>query len=307
MLRTRSAKVQNGGAMHDWGDIRHFLAVAETGSTLAAGRALRVSQTTVARRITALEAALSLVLFERRQAGYLLTPAGEALVGQARAAEEAMRRLGDEAALLGRTAGGAVRLTMSPIFAFTFMAPIIRDLRVAHPEIRIEVDTSEEVRDLAGGEADVALRVSKQPTGAGLVCRRLTHDPWTVYCSRTYAEQHGVPRRIEELARAPFIGGGEPEVWAQYQQWLIEHGLEGQVVMHHNSSTGLLAAVRAGMGLAVLPCLAADGDPDLVRCLPPLDGVTVSLWLVYHERFRHEPRIRAVLDFLAPRIPRYAS
>lgn len=290
---------------HDWSDIRHFLAVAETGSTLAAGRALRVSQTTAARRVAALEESLGLVLFERRQAGYLLTPAGETLLAHARTAEDAMRRLADEAAVLGRTAGGAVRLTMSPIFAFTFMAPIIRDLRVAHPEIGIEVDTSEEARDLAGGEADIALRVSKGPTGAGLVCRRLTDDPWTVYCSRAYAEQHGVPRHIEELARAPFIGGGEPNVWAHYQEWLTRHGLEGQVVMHHNSSTGLLAAVRAGMGLAVLPCLAADGDPDLVRCLPPNDEVTVSLWLVYHERFRHEQRIRTVLDFLAPRIPRF--
>lgn len=304
MLPTHSAKVQNG-AMHDWGDIRHFLAVAESGSTLAAARTLQVSQTTAARRIAALEEALGLTLFERRQSGYSLTPAGETLLAHARAAEDAMSRVVDEAALLRRAAEGVVRLTMSPIFAFTFMAPIVRDLRTAHPEIRIEIDTSEDVRDLAGGEADVALRVCHSPTGAGLICRRLTDDPWTVYCSRSYAEQHGVPRHLPELARAPFIGGGEPGVWAQYLEWLTEHGLEGQVVMHHNSSTGLLAAVRAGMGLAVLPCLAADGDPDLIRCLPPLEGVSVSLWLVYHERLRGEPRIRAVLDFLAPRIPRH--
>ena len=63
--------------MFDWNDLRAFLAVAETGSTLAAGRRLRVSQTTVARRVTALEQALGLTLFDRRQAGYVLTPIGE--------------------------------------------------------------------------------------------------------------------------------------------------------------------------------------------------------------------------------------
>ena len=64
--------------MLDWNDLRYFLAVARTGSTLAAGRTLRVSQTTAARRVTALEAALGLILFERRPTGYALTPAGEA-------------------------------------------------------------------------------------------------------------------------------------------------------------------------------------------------------------------------------------
>jgi DNA-binding transcriptional LysR family regulator len=292
--------------MRDWDDVRHFLAVADAGSTLAAGRALRVSQTTVARRITALEDALDLVLFERRQAGYRLTPAGEALLTHARAAEEPMRRLSAEAAQFGRAAGGVVRATMSPIFAFTFMAPIIRDLRLAHPELRIDLDTSETMRDLVGGEADIALRVSKGPVGAGLMCRRLTDNPWTVYCSRGYAEQHGLPRRIADLAGAPLIGGGEPEVWQHYRDWLVENHLEGQVVMQHTSSAGLLAAVRAGMGLAVLPCLVADGDPDLVRCLPPISG-TIGLWLVFPERLRHEPRIRTVVDFIAPRIPRHGS
>ncbi len=70
--------------MYDWNDVAAFLAVAETGSTLAAGRALRVSQTTAARRVAALEAALGAVLFERRAAGYALTPAGERLLGPAR-------------------------------------------------------------------------------------------------------------------------------------------------------------------------------------------------------------------------------
>ena len=66
--------------MLDWNDLRYFLGVADHGSTLAAGRALRVSQTTVARRIAALEQAIGFPLFEKRQAGYTRTPAGEALL-----------------------------------------------------------------------------------------------------------------------------------------------------------------------------------------------------------------------------------
>ncbi len=70
----------SSSAMLDWNDLRYFLAVAREGSTLAAGRALRVSQTTVARRVAALERTLGFPLFEKRQAGYALTPAGDELL-----------------------------------------------------------------------------------------------------------------------------------------------------------------------------------------------------------------------------------
>src|SRR5687768_14508662 len=73
-----------GWGIMDWNDLRYFVSVAEQGSTLKAGRALRVSQTTVARRIAALEEAIGLSLFERRAAGYALTPDGEALLRHAR-------------------------------------------------------------------------------------------------------------------------------------------------------------------------------------------------------------------------------
>jgi len=73
--------------MLDWNDLKYFLAVARGGSTLAASRAMRVSQTTVARRIAALEEAVGLTLFEKRPAGYALTPPGEELLGHAEEVE----------------------------------------------------------------------------------------------------------------------------------------------------------------------------------------------------------------------------
>ena len=157
--------------MLDWNDLRHFLAVARTGSTLAAGKALRVSQTTAARRVAALERELGLTLFERRAAGYRLTPAGEALVERAEAMEVAAAAFSDGAASQSREASGTVKLTVDEIYAVTLLAPLLRDLHDAHPGIRIELDTTEVKRDLAAGEADVALRMADRPTGAGLVGR----------------------------------------------------------------------------------------------------------------------------------------
>jgi len=284
--------------MYDWNDLKAFLAVAETGSTLAAAQTLRVSQTTVARRIAALEESTGLSLFERRQAGYALTPTGEAMVASAAAVRDAADRFGEAAGARSRDAGGTVVITAMEIFAVTVLPPILRDLRAAHPGIHIHLDTSDESRDLASGAADIAIRSSKQPTGAGLVGRRVADNPWTLYSSRDYADRHGVPHTREELASHPFIGGGGG-VWEPYLAWLRQHGLEESVVMQYDTASGLLAGVRAGMGLTILPAFLADREPDLIRCIPPKSEDTTGLWLLTHERLRHVPRVRAVLDFLA--------
>lgn len=292
--------------MLDWDDIRYFLAVAEGGSTLRAGRNLRVSQTTVARRIAALEATLGVTLFDRRQAGYALSPSGEHLLALAREMAGAAATFGQAASALAREVSGTVRLTTIELYAVTILPTILRDLHQAHPEIYIELDTSEEARDLASGAADIALRATARPAGGGLVGRRIAPDPWTLYCSRGYALTRGVPRTRSQLVGHTLVGGGGNKVWHSYQKWLKRHDLETSVVMYHDSVTGLLAAVRSGVGLAVLPTFMAAFDPELVRCLPPREEDTNALWLLTHESVRHVPRVRVVLDFLAERLRRLA-
>lgn len=304
MLRNRSAFLQDDAV--DWNDLRYFLAVAQTGSTLAAGRLLGVSQTTAARRIAALEAALGLTLFERRQAGYRLTPAGEALLDRARTVEQATVAITDAAAAHNRDVRGTVRLTTDDIFAVTVLPAILGSLHEAYPGIRIELDSSSEIRNLDAGAADVALRRSKTLEGSGLVARRIVNDVWRTYCSRDYAAAHGRPTSLRTLRNHALIGGGGGGVSQMYGAWLKENDLENAVAQHYTSITGLLAAVRAGVGVTVLPCFVADLEEDLVGCLPAAGNFGASLWLATHERLRHTPRVRVVVDFLAEHLSRLA-
>ena len=290
----------------DWNDLKYFIAVADGGSTLAAGRSLRVSQTTVARRIAALEDAVGIRLFEKRQAGYVLTPAGQDLLSRAQQVETAANGFAEAAAAQSREVSGTVKITTEEIYAITLLAPLLRELHETHPDILIELDTSQTVRDLGAGEADISLRSTKgnkQP--AGLVGRQLCIDDWALYCSRAYAERHGVPRSIAEMKHHAFIGGGGGNLWIHYQAWLQALGLEQQVAMHHATSGGLLSGVRSGFGIAVLPCVVADADPDLVQCVPPRSDHDRLLWLFTHDRVRHTPRVRAVIDFFYDRLSRH--
>jgi DNA-binding transcriptional LysR family regulator len=288
--------------MFDWNDLRYFLAVARKGSTLAAGRDLNVSQTTVARRIAALEGALGVPLFDRRPAGYALTPDGQTLLPKAESVEAAARSFGDSAAAEVRELRGTVRLSTEEIFSVTLLAPMLRELRERHPEIVIDLDASVDVRDLGSGEADVALRSISRPPPAGVVGRRLCEDNWSFYCSREYAARNGVPRSFRELKKHELIGGGGGNLWRVYSAFLEKIGLSDKVAMHQASSTGLLAAVRSGFGIAVLPCLVADDDPDLIQCMPPNNKHDRVMWVLTHERVRHSPRVRIVTDFLYERL-----
>ncbi|QDP20485.1 LysR family transcriptional regulator [Sphingomonas xanthus] len=289
--------------MIDWNDLRYLLAVAEGGSTLAAGRALRVSQTTVARRIAALEAAVGTPLFDRRSAGYAPTPAAQALLPLAQEVAGAARRF-EEAADAGRRAvGGVVRLTTEDIFADALLAPLLAELYVLHPEIRIEIDSTRLLRDLGAGEADVAFRSTSRTAPAGVVGRRICADDWTFYCSRDYAQRHGdIPRTMSALRDHPLVGGGGGNLWRAYEAILAEYGLRDRVAIHQGTSTGLLTGIRAGMGIGVLPCIVADGDENLLRCMRPRTDHGRVLWLLTHQRVRHSPPVRAAIDFLYKRL-----
>ena len=292
--------------MLDWNDLRYFIAVARHGSTLAAGRALAVSQTTVARRIAALEQSLGFPLFDKRQAGYAVTPAGEQLLQKAAKVEERASAFSEAVAAHSRDLSGTVKITTEEIYAVTLLAPLLPQLRQLHPEIVIDLDTSQAIRDLGAGEADISLRsTSETSQPAGVVGRKLCVDDWTLYCSKDYAARQGAPRALDEIKGHPIIGGGGGNLWVHYQAWLQALGLEDQVAMHHATSGGLLSGVRSGFGIAVLPCVVADSDPDLHRCIAPRTEHGRVLWLFTHDRVRRTPRVRAVIDFLYERLSRH--
>ncbi|MGK9214403.1 LysR family transcriptional regulator [Neorhizobium petrolearium] len=279
-------------------DLRFLLSVAETGSTLSASKALKVSQSTVSRRIAALEADLRIQLFDKRRSGYVLTEAGAALIAPAQAVRQAVDAFSKAAGSLSREISGTVRFTTNDVLANMLLTDLTIRLKQVHPGVRLEVDTSNLLRDLANGEADVALRAAPAPTEAGLVGLKLVEDYWSLYCSRSYAEHNGVPKGREELSGHALVGIDTHVRGRPIFDWARQHFPPEAVLLRQNSVPAVFASVRNGLGIGFYSEFIAADDPDLVLCFRPPVPPAAEIWLVTHERLRHVPRVRAVMDVI---------
>ena len=122
--------------MFDWNDLRHFLAVARTGSMNAAARSLGVNSSTVQRRVAALEKAIGRTLVERRPDGYALTAQGQVLLVEAAQVEAAIDALYRRLATLSGSAQGRVRLTsLVTIGQRIIRSGLLDRFHALHPEL----------------------------------------------------------------------------------------------------------------------------------------------------------------------------
>jgi len=283
----------------DWNDLKVFLAVARLGTTLGAARLLGVSQSTAARRVLAMEAALGIELFVKRQAGYALTEAGAALLGDAEAIESRIAAFVADAAAARRGVSGTVRLSTNELLANRYMLAAMRAFRAVQPGITVELDASDRVVDLGGGEADIAIRAGRAPTEADLAGRKIAPDGWSFYASRDYVAARGLPRAPAELAGHAVIGIDASRLVEPFGAAYRSVVRDGAVVMRQNNATALLGSIKAGLGIGAMSDFVAAGDPDLVRCFPMPLPFETAIWLLTPLRLQKEPRIRAVMDFFA--------
>ena len=227
-------------AMFDWNDLKYFLAVAHHHSTLAAGRALQVNQSTVQRRLTELERRLGRPLVQRHPTGYRLTEFGEALLPHAQSVAQAVAALERQLESDRLEAVGVIRVTCPEPLVYRIMQTTLLDrFHARYPGLRVEFVMSDKYLDLMKGEADVALR-SGDTEDNELVGRKIGDSLWAVYASRKYIERCGQPDRIEALGQHDLVGFDETMANHRAAQWLRDVAPHGRVVARNNSVRGLL-------------------------------------------------------------------
>lgn len=274
-----------------WDDLRVFLALAREGTLSTAARALGVSHPTVARRVATLEQRLGARLFDRLPDRFVPTPAGEQLLADTEAMEQAALSIHRRSAALGDTVKGVVRLSAGEAMA-AFLAGHLPTLRRALSEIEFEVVASHTLANLSRREADLLIR-EQVPDGTDIVARKLGRTAYAVYAARRLGLP---PDAASERAAAPWIGFDDDHAYMPGQKWLLDRLAGGRPAIRGNNWLVLHQAARAGAGLAVLPCHLADPDPALQRVGAVLPDVAAEQWLLVHRDLRALPRVRAVMD-----------
>jgi len=282
----------------DWNDLRYFVALARHGSTVAAARALDTNQSTVQRRLTALERRIGKPLATRSPAGYRLTELGREMLAHAERVEQAALAFEQHLQGATRNASGVLRVACpEPIVYRITQSALLERFKAKHPELRVEFVMSDKYIDLSKGEADVALR-SGDTDDAELVGRKIADSFWAVYASRGYLARHGKPERVEDLQRHQLVGLDETMAKHRAATWLARVAPGAKIVARNNSVLGLVYAVKSGIGLAPLPTALGDNEPDLVRVLGPIPELARIWRLLSHPDVRRTPRVSAFFDFI---------
>ncbi len=289
--------------MFEWGDLRHFLAVARGGSTLSAAKMLGCNQTTVARRIAALEESVGEKLFERASGGYRLTEVGSAMVQNAERVEGEIEAFSRMVAQRSRKLLGMIRVTTNDVLADCLLTPWLREFQQRFPVVQVETIITDRRLEIGRGEADIALRAQTSkapPLGDGIVARRLATGKWGVYCGRKYAEEFGAPKNAEDLVKHPIIAGAG-ELARFDPEFLKEAKARGAQVRQASSSIlNIAGAIKSGLGVGGIPCMLGELDPELQLCFL-FDEADYDLMLITREEMRNLPHVRAFNDFIASR------
>jgi DNA-binding transcriptional LysR family regulator len=286
----------------EWDDFKYFLAVARSGSLTGAARALKTSAATVGRRIQTLEERLGARLFDRKQTGYALTESGEAIRLKAEEVEEAVLSVEREAFGRDLRASGKVRVAAAEDIASVVVAPRLLELRHSYPGILLEMVSSWDVVNLTRREADVAIRTVR-PTHGDFVIRQVGVWNCALYASKNFAGARKLAADMNAMPDIDVISWTEEHRF-RGGDWFEKHAPNAPVVFAANSRHIQYAACKAGLGAAILPCLTADRDPDLIRLLSPERVRSLPLWLVVHHDLVRTARVRAVMDFLTEISPK---
>ena len=282
--------------MTHWDDIRYFLAIARNGNITAAARALGVNHSTVSRRIRALEEKHGVRLFERIPSGYEMTEAADGIYELALEIETKHQHISRH--LFGQDSRlqGEINLTMPHDILGYCLINDVAAFREKHADIQLNLFVAKGLKDLAAREADVAIRLTAAP-------------PEYLIGKKAASLQHGIYANDQVQTAITKTRTLVPLVlWTNdnaQPSWATEYFPTSEVALRVDDLYSMYAAVKAGIGVARMPCYMPDSlsDPtqsDVVKRLPiELPASSWGVWVLSHVDLRHTARVRRCRDFFS--------
>ena len=275
----------------NWDNLRYVLMVANKGSIAAAARELEVNRTTVLRRINLFQENLNCRIFERGDAGYVLTPEAEKMINAAREVEDTLFTMQRQIAGHELKLEGELRVTTTDSFMLSVLGPHLATFREKHPHIVVDLLVTNSILDLNRRDADVAIRPTRYPESS-LVSKRLCDVAFGVYVSVDYLEST-TPGNIIE---GRWIGLVDSLSSTPIGSWFDATIDKSRICMRCDSFVAIRIAAEAGIGLALLPRFLGDASQILTRVEFPTSELTTGLWILTHPDLVRSARVHAFID-----------
>lgn len=284
----------------NWDDLRFFLAVGRATSFVAAASELKVTHSTVARRITALESDLQAQLFSRTGQGCKLTPAGEKLLPYAEQLESVMLGLEETTAGKNHQLTGSVRIGTPDGIGNMFLASRLGQFQREHPALEFELIPVPMYYSLAKREIDISITVRK-PKSGNVVTRKLTDYKFGLFATRSYLDRHEPIRSRECLQRHCLVGYIDELLFDEDLNYMDEICAGLRPGFRSSTVIGQISAIAGGAGIGLIPYFLTHSETSLVPILPEL-SIERAFWLQVNPDSRQLARVRTTIDFIVKQI-----
>lgn len=283
--------------MATWDDLKFVLAVGRAGGLSAAARDLGVEHSTVSRRISACEARLGVRLFDRLPTGFIPTSDGIKAIAAATRIEQDIFSLDRQIAAGDKALAGQLRITAPQLIIQTDLAGMLEVFSARYPEIDLTVSSANEVLNLHRREADVAIRMSRSPE-PNLYGRIITKQNRGFYVSKKYIETISSTLSVDNhSAPVNFVNF---TLWEKLPLKKIRSRFPNARISISLDEMGAVhSAIRANMGLGLMPCFLGDRDPLLQR-VPGFELQPYwDIWVLTHPDLKNTGRVRLFMRFIA--------
>lgn len=287
-----------------------FVRVAESGSFSRAGRELGLSQPSVSRIMSELEARLGVRLLLRTTRQISVTDAGQLFLERARDILAGLEDAEDAARGVD-SLRGLIRIALPVLYGTRRVMPRLAKFLKSHPLLRVELTVADARQDLVAEGADVAIRVGRLADSA-FGARKLETLSRFAVAAPSYLKMRGTPATPAELSRHDCVvsaGGAGRDTWTfRKGDSILSVDVTGHV--RTDSGFGVHNAVTAGLGVAILSDAGTEAELRARRLVRLLPDYTVDPFEV-HALFPGGPRpsakVRAFVDFLATELKASAA
>jgi DNA-binding transcriptional LysR family regulator len=281
-----------------------LIRIVETGSFSKASADVGITQPTATKHVAALEARLGARLFHRSTRGVTATEVGALYYEKCKLIAREIEDADSLAGLLQKGVTGVLRINSSVAFGRRVLTPLVLDFMRQHPGLQIDLGFEDRYVNLVEQGIDVAVRMGRLADST-LGARYLGVNPWVLVASAAYLVEHGTPAAPADVSRHTAL------VYSSVQgdeRWHFS-GPDGVTVsvpvqgpLRSNSLSVLLAAARAGMGLALLPRYVAHDSLAGGTLVPLLEHWSLpaqEIHAVYPSPKLLPSKVRSFCDFLA--------